>query len=103
MAGTALQSVPAPTKSILVVKGANKSRTELFVDAFSLGFTVKTSQRYLGGFVGEMATKTGWMKQEISQLGFHWVAELAAVARNFPQTVCSGLKMNGLTSHPTSD
>ena len=56
---------PKPTKSILVVKPAIVKRAKVHFD--HLGFTVITSTRYLGGFVGSFPDRSSHIRQKVSK------------------------------------
>jgi hypothetical protein len=80
---------PESSKSILIVAEHNfKSAKVAFAD---LGFTVKTGERYLGGFIGDKLALKSWLEEKVQ----HWreaVPGLSSAAFKFPQSAYSGLQ-----------
>jgi hypothetical protein len=88
--GPAFGYYPEPSKSILVVKEANKAATtEYFAD---LGFTVVTGHRYLGVFLGANEDLQAWLKDKASTCWEHAIGELADIAPKYPQKAYTGLQ-----------
>jgi hypothetical protein len=80
---------PEPSKSIIVVASHNleKAKHE-FKD---LGFKVVTGTRYLGGFIGENEAFNEWIETKTENWE-HAVTQLAAAAKDFPQSAYAGLQ-----------
>ena len=80
---------PEPSKSVLVVSETNATKAKTFFR--EQGFKVRLGSRYLGGYLGNEATKSTWLEERIED----WVAavkELARIAEKFPQSAYCGLK-----------
>jgi len=80
---------PEPTKSMLIIP--NHSLEVAKVEFADLGFKVTTGHRYLGGFIGEKEALQEWI-EELTKNWSQAVADLASVAKAYPQTTYAGLQ-----------
>jgi hypothetical protein len=87
--GPAYGYFPEPSKSILIVRTHNRTRTSSTFD--NLGFKVQTGSRYLGGYIGSKADRELWVQEKVT----FWtsaVTDLAFAALSHPQTAFAGLQ-----------
>jgi hypothetical protein len=82
---------PEPTKSILVLSTANFARSKAeFAD---LGFKVTAGSRYLGGFIGEEASRGAWLEEEI-QAWEECIQQSSSAAGIYPHSVYTGMQIS---------
>ena len=82
--------IPKPEKSWYICKSQDEEEARRAFDARGLTIGYSRGQRYLGGFVGNDATKTAWLEESCEKWAAA-VSTLAKVAVKWPQTAYAGL------------
>ena len=80
---------PDTTNIILVVVPSNVAHAEELFRG--MGLKVVTGSRYLGGFIGEVDAKKGWMEGKVAGWS-EYVETLAGVSCKHPKSVYSRLQ-----------
>jgi hypothetical protein len=80
---------PNPRKTWYICKAEDKAVALQVFEANDLAIQYSCGQRYLGGFIGSLASKPDWLSSMVTT----WVAAvetLALLAGNYPQAAYAG-------------
>ena len=79
---------PEPSKSVLICRDSDRARAKRDLDEFN--FQYADGHRYVGGFIGNEASRDSWLDPQIQQWA-KGVKILAKISRRFPQAAYAGL------------
>ena len=98
--GPAYGYFPEEGKSILVVRGRDTEKANIFKEKNNFNFQIKNGYRYLGSHIGDLEEEKIWMEKNINKWS-ESVEAVAEIAEYVPQTAFAGiqraLQHNGLS------